>query len=212
MQELPSQKDQDLILICIGYLPPHYLKRYCNTDDRKQHFEDLKIHFNILLLALKSYFSDQPSLMDLVPIELYKPLVLQRDRYMKMYTMLFDGWKYIQKAAIDYQFPILNTPGEMLIQIIENECNELFLMAFPEYWTGNSYVEYSPRKDYNFNLENSHVLQLISKVKPLSKCEENRVSIHQKELQKQKRANEEFSPRNFSVLAPAMKQQNTIEL
>ena len=179
-----SKREQETILICVEGLPPDRYWDQCDTDDRQQHWEDCRLGFGRLAIALKAYFSGNTALMDLIPIELHEPFILWRDRYLALYIMLFDGWRHIQEAAIENQVSIPDNPVEMLLHLITDQSDEIFMKAFPEQVTGNAYSEFSPRKEYDLRREHSHVIRLLEGGDQLSESDSKRVEKHRKELQK----------------------------
>jgi hypothetical protein len=196
---LPPESEQKIIVAAVSELPPDAYLEHCNTDDRKQHWNECRVGFTRLAIMLIAYFSGTPELTKQIPVELREPFILWRDRYLALYEMLCNGWSYIQEAAVENELPIPDSPTQMLLKIINDQSDEIFLKAFPECVTGNAFNEFSPRKEYNLRRENSHVVRLLKASAQLKPDEQKRIQKHRKELQKRSPWNQFFVRELFCV-------------
>lgn len=179
-----ARREQLTICISVSELPPSKYLELCDTDDRKQYWHECRAGFTNLAAALAAYFLEAPELMEQIPAELHEPFILWRDRYLALYAMLCDGWKYIQAAATEKELPLPDSPTQLLIEIISSDSKEIILKAFPEWVTGNAVYEFSTRREYNFRREHSHVVRLSKAGADLTSEEKKKILKHLKELQK----------------------------
>lgn len=139
------------IINSIDGLPPNGWLLQCRTNDQVRHWEWLKGLFTGLHDELKAYFSGHKALSTNGRDE---TLFLLRDFYLALYYCLQIAWDEIKEIAEREQISNFNpqTPGECLIEILNEKCLTLF-----EYCQVD-YEEWSVRKLHETNrLSNKYV-------------------------------------------------------
>jgi hypothetical protein len=208
MNLLVPIKEQKKILKYLVEIPPTEYLKDCDTQDRVQHWVDCKVFFYLLHDFLKNHFAGSPLSTNLCTIyideldieikfsnEEGKEKLIQRvglwlDYYLKLYSVISWGWKYIEpildKLREKYSFTPEN-PGEALIEVIDDFFKGLYYVYFPEKITGNYYREYSPRRIYDFKRESIKVKHLKHQKNPLTPKEKKLIAKHEVEEEKQKK-------------------------
>lgn len=200
--DIPHE-DQSKILNYLLDTPPSEYLTDCDTEDRKQHWEACKKFYSCLQAFLKNHFAGTPLPMGEIYIEglnitvnysndtFFQLVGLHMDYYLKLYSVLSWGWRYIDpilelQRTETKNTSIPKTPGEALIQIIDQAFHGLFYVYFPEKVTGNYYDEYSPRKAYNFKKEEDKISRLKEKnPENLSKSEKRKIVEHERKMTKE---------------------------
>ena len=175
-----TKTDKSAIVTELKGLPPDLYKDYCNTEDRLRHWEECRTGFMRMAIVMNAYFTGQPELMNEIPSELRAPFIKCRNRYLALYTLIFDGWEHIKQAAIENNLPIPESPLLMLFQIFEDWCLDTFLILFPESITGNSYSEFSPNKEHSQKREHDNLIRIIKGIEPLGRDELRRIERYKK--------------------------------
>jgi hypothetical protein len=209
-------KEQEIILSYLVDIPPDEYKNDCDTDDREDHWIQYKVFYSCLHDFLKNHFAGTPLpsekiyIKDLeitIPLnESYLQIIgLELDYYLQLYNVLSWGWKYIYPVlkAIESEMietstlentdeaeslnpSIPETPGQALIEVINQHFHGLFYTLFPEKVTGNYYKEYSPRKAYSFKLEEKKIAILKEKkVEELTNREKRNIASHDRKVEKE---------------------------
>lgn len=189
-----TEADESAIVAELNGLPPDLYKNYCNTDDRLRHWEECRTGFVRMTIAMDAYFTGQSELMNEIPSELRAPFIKCRNRYLALYTLIFDGWEHIKQAAIENNIPISKSPLLMLFDIFEDWCLETFSILFPESIIGNSYSEFSPSREYFQKREHTNLIRIIKGIEPLRKDELRRIERYKK------RTLESQKPNKFEVI------------
>jgi hypothetical protein len=205
--------EQEKILSYLIDIPPLEYLQACDTDDRKQHWETcknfysclyhfMKNHFAGLPLPTESFYREDLQVSMVFPTSEQKDLLFQRvglylDYYLKYYSVLSWGWKYIS-PVLDKEKQrtgnnsIPETPGQALIGVIDQYLDGLFYVYFPEKVTGNYYREYSPRKAYKKHKEYEKNLLLREDLENLNTLEKKKLASFDKELEKESELLEPF--------------------
>ena len=193
---------QELLLTTVSGLPPDNYWDQCNTPDRQHHWQECRLSFTRLHAALKSFFSGCSSPLNTIPLELQEPFFLWREYYLSLYGLLHEAWEPISDAASLERLPLPLTPGELLIELLHDESDAIFTIAFPEWVTGNNNYEFSPQGEYRSYQEGLKVSKLLHS-RDLSPPEKQRIDrYHKKEKGKLKRCNR-FGVRLFFCLRTA---------
>lgn len=202
-----TRKEQEKILRYLIDIPPLQYLEDCDTDDRKQHWENCKNFYSCLHHFMKNHFAGLPLpdenfyREDLqVPIifptpqqkeSLFQRVGLYLDYYLNYYRVLSWGWKYISPALDEKKQrtgdkSISETPGQALIGVIEEDFHGLFYVYFPEIVTGNYYREYSPRKAYKKHTEYEKNLLLKQNLENLTTRQKRKLASFDKQLKKER--------------------------
>lgn len=195
-------KEQKSILKYLLDIPPFEYLGDCDTDDRLEHWKDCKIFYSSLRVFLKNHlggtslptkniYIEDLKIMVSLSDTLYQTIGSHLDYYLKLYSVLSWGWKCIapilEEARTRTHDPsIPETPGEALIQILDQHLHGLFYVYFPEKVTGNYYKEYSPRKAYKLKTEDTKVKLLKKKkLEDLTVQEKRKIAAHERTLKKE---------------------------
>ncbi|MEL6776506.1 MAG: hypothetical protein AAFO06_04555 [Cyanobacteria bacterium J06597_16] len=203
MNRLPPETEQDAALTKLWGLPPNEWREDCNTTGRLKHWQLTKEHCIQLHAEMKAFFGGQESTIEHLPEDLKEFVRLRRKDYMALYSLLFQGWREIKKAIDRDQLDIFEppqTPGEMLIKIIELEAAGFFLQAFPELITGNAHSDFSPRKTYLMRSEGRNIQKALALGKLTSK-QRKILDKHKEHLGRSLKDNWGSSMRVYCVMA-----------
>ena len=204
---LPSAKEQKAILKYLIEIPSSDAWQACDTEDRKKHWIYCKHFYLLLQVFLKNHFAGLPlptrltesyitiedSHFKITPNnpDNQNPPLIQRvglylDYYLASYAVLSWGWNYIEPVLKANECSYPETPGEALIQVINEDFVARFGTYFPEYVEGNYYVEFSPRKVYELNKKAVKIKLLEHKENRTIK-EDNIISRHKPKVEKEKK-------------------------
>jgi hypothetical protein len=204
---LPNSTDQKTILKYLIETPSIEHLELCNSPDRMHHWIRCKALHMLLRESLKNHFAGLPLLPteskgfnitiegsdEKITVSILggkeNPIIqlmgLWMDYYLALYSVLSWGWSYIDSVLKENNCSLPTTPGEALIEIMNELFAGRFATYFPSSTTGNDYAEFSPRKNYEFKKEISKV-KLLKHKKDLSRSEKRLISRHEAELAKQK--------------------------
>ncbi len=199
-----TEADKSAIVAELNGLPPDSYKDHCNTDDRLRHWEECRTGFMRMAIVMNAYFTGQPELMNEIPSELRAPFIKCRNRYLALYTLIFDGWEHIKQAAIENDLRLPESPLLMLIEIFQDWSLNTLAILFPEWITGNSYDEFSPKKEYSQKTEHNDVIRIIRGIEPLRKDELRRIERYKKEGSKSQKMNK-FEAREYFCIHVCIK-------
>lgn len=147
---LMDEKTQTALLHTLNEIPPIIWLNHAQPD-QVEHWKKTKLFATRLRDELKAYFSGYPSENQDEYIELCK------NYYLALYAVLQYAWKNIKIEAEKYGVEIPDSPGECLIEELENKVESLFEMCLDDY------KEYSIRKAYKLYQLNTKVQRLTSK-------------------------------------------------
>ncbi len=223
---LPSPKEQEAILKYLVENPTIEHWGFCDTTDRKNHWVYCRA-INILIRDfLKNHFAGLPLPTQLEEINInidgssfkvtfsnlgnkQNPIIqeigLWLDYYLALYAVISWGWKYIEPILKENNCSFPTTPGEALIEIInEISCGRL-ATYFPVLTTGNDYVEFSPRQAYNLTNQDTKFKLLKHRSTPLNKKEKRLISQHEAKMEKEKKAMLPFFTNTLLYISICMK-------
>jgi len=209
---LPSAKEQEVILKYLIETPSSDIWQDCDTEDRKKHWIYCR-HFHLLLGDfLKNHFSGLPLPTRLTETHINiaglqynivpnnpdneKPRLIQRvglylDYYLAFYAVVSWGWRYIEPVLKANECSYPETPGEALVQVINEDFVPRFMTYFPEYIDGNYYVEFSPRKAYDLN-NNAVKIKILEHKENRTRKEDNLISRYKPQVEKEKKKAMQF--------------------
>ena len=162
---LPHSTDQKTILKYLIETPSSEHLELCNTTDRRNHWIRCKALHMLLHNLLKDYFAGLPLPIEEkinIPIKCLdekitvsilggkeNPIIqlmgLWMDYYLALYNVLSWGWEHIDSVLKENTCSLPTTPGEALIEIINDFFTGRFATYFPSLTTGNDYKEKAPR-------------------------------------------------------------------
>jgi hypothetical protein len=202
--------DKELILQALLEVPDSSLLQLCNTEDRKDKFNQCKSIYQCIHDALSKYFMGE-EWEGLGLDKTFKEYIdLQVDYYLALYKIIWRGWCYIKRdwervaRYLDEKELLikrcLNSPGELMRLIFEEDAVLSLSTLFPEWTTGNSFSSYSPRKVY---LESTKYEKLFNKFNSgeLSKAEFKKLSSLVKKKHKRYKETIPFQINNRVALA-----------
>jgi hypothetical protein len=129
------------LLVFLKDLPPVGYWLYCLTEDQKDHWWMLKNNYKALYQSFQEYFTGQPESQyyqfDKNDREFYS---LFRDWYLAFYDLIQWNWTEIDntfRSRGQNLEGFASSPGEALIQVMENDCYMFFLECVLPYhrWT-----------------------------------------------------------------------------
>jgi hypothetical protein len=143
-----------IMLDHLSDIPPIWLFLKAKTKDQIMHWVSAKKRYLDLYSSLKSYFGgsapfpiccDDPKQQEITE--------LMRDDYIALYSVIHQGWSVISPELKKRDYS-LNSPGEVLIEIITVECFCYMSMAFPELAPGTKTdFQFSPQTLYRIRGE-----------------------------------------------------------
>jgi len=144
----------NIMLDHLSDIPPLGLFFVAKTEDQVRHWVSAKKRFLDIYSSLKSYFGgsvpfpiccDDPKEQEITE--------LMRDDYIALYSVIHQGWSVISPGLKKIDYP-LNSPGEVLIEIITLECICYMSMAFPKLAPGTKTdFRFSPQTLYRIRDE-----------------------------------------------------------
>lgn len=197
-------EDQTLLLTTVSGLPPGHYQQWCDTPDRRQHWDDCRVAFRRLHASLVTYFTGSSSPLESIPVELREPFFLWREYYLSLYGVLHEAWGAIADAARAEGLPLPETPGKLLTELLHDESDAIFAIAFPKLATGNDYFEFSPQGEYRFYQEGLKVTKMLHS-RDLSHADKQRIERYRKQAKGKLRGWERFKVRLIFCLSVAEK-------
>lgn len=200
--EIIEKSAQRKILKAINGLPPLAWLNLCKSEDQIEHWRLSREAFQVTYLALKEYFEGKKSTLNSELAE------AQRDYYLAIYSLIQQGWKYIESAAQEAairNFP--STPGEAIIKIIECDCAAFFAPCLEPY-------EWSKDSAYRLYLLGKEVQKLEESSEKFTKKEELKVKKFATKLKQMQRPYSELlSLRHFclAICDGAVKGDHTLK-
>lgn len=98
----------------------------CRTDEQTELWHDCRMLCAFLRKLLKDFFSGRESDLSPMPKRDRDFWFLLRDRWLKFYAAIQQGWGYLRTAAAKDGVFIYETPGEMLIALLDEWALSLF--------------------------------------------------------------------------------------
>lgn len=122
-------------------LPPLEYWAYCDTDDQKTRFWEMKNFHSILCHSFQDYFAGQAEeIYYQLPEKTRDFYAAFRDFYLSFYALIRHNWKEIEATAKKKNIDLIgfaSSPGEALIRVVENDCAACFSQCLKPYhrWT-----------------------------------------------------------------------------
>jgi hypothetical protein len=144
----------NIMLDHLSDIPPLGLFFEAKTEDQVRHWVSGKKRFLDIYSSLKSYFGgSEPFQIAYDDPKEQEITELMRDDYIALYSVIHQGWSIISPGLKKINYP-LNSPGEVLIEIITLECICYMSMAFPRLAPGNKVdSQFSPQSLYRIRNE-----------------------------------------------------------
>lgn len=123
------------INVFLNGLPPDEYLAYCDTDDQRSHWLELKIGYTYLNESFKAYFAGQADpIFDNDDAAFWYKL---RDSYISLYGVLQAGWNEV-KAFCDQENLGLSkyakNPAECFIRMLEDDCAGTFSICLEPFY------------------------------------------------------------------------------
>lgn len=150
-----SQVEKDKCISALSDLPPLIWMAMCKTQDQQEHWVKVKSFFTFLQSDLNGYFSGQKSTD--IPQGRKEEIKLWRERYIKFYDLIYEGWDELIKYFEDNEIPLPSNPGNLLILNIKELCKQYFDMCQAKY------EEWSVRKAYEDYRKSIKIREILSK-------------------------------------------------
>jgi hypothetical protein len=185
-----------IILNTLKEAPAVNLLYFCDTDDRINHWGNLKIFSLLFHESFKAYFSGQswqcppkiffefphptiPNLMECEEIDVPKHLIelinSWQNYFLNLYNIIWRDWENFFKLSRK-GFPVGQSPGEFLSELINLFILCGFLGAFPEIENGNYFKSFSSRKFHEDLRATRKLSDKIEKGIPLTKAQQKKFS------------------------------------
>lgn len=134
-----TKEEKETILAIVAGLPPDDWKNNCKSESQLEHWNQIKITFQIIRTELESHFLGTPSKVKITDSESAEFLTLAIWRYLEIYEVARCGWDYICEFADTIGFKIPSSPGDFLINILQQDCKATFEQC-------TKYYEFNPRR------------------------------------------------------------------
>jgi len=194
-------KTEDKILIESAFtkLPPVAWLVYCLTEDQRNHWDLVRLIYKDVYVYIKAYFSGQAP----PPLDKYQETYsLMARSYIHLHQVIFDAWDELVKAGKKDEITF-ESPGKLLIQVIEMDCAAKFQECL------EPYSEVSPRKLQKqfLKYQKFKKLKLFDNENP-SKPELQQLKQFQAELIEEIRGYEPFCLLRWFILSVGIKSKN----
>ena len=144
-----EKRDKKQILLATSSHPLDiYWFQYCNTDDRKRHFAEIRKYYQVLHSYLDSSFTGEENQVEpYLTQESKEHFKTARDEILTLYTLILDAWRFVEPALTRIGITDLRSPGELMRRLIDIEASGRFFICCPLVDDLNDHVEFSPRKN-----------------------------------------------------------------
>lgn len=144
-----EKRDTEEILLAVSSHPlAIYWFQYCNTDDRKKHFDEIRQYYQVLHAYLDCFFTGEENQVEsYLSQETKKHFKATRDEILALYTLILDAWSVVKLALIRVEITDLQSAGELMRRLIDIEASGRFFICCPLVDDLNDHVEFSPRKN-----------------------------------------------------------------
>ena len=146
--EIEKQDKEQILLATSSHPLAIYWFQYCNTDDRKKHFDKIRQYYQVLHPYLNSSFTGEENQVEpYLNQESKKYFKTARDEILALYILVFDAWLFVEPALTRVGITDLRSPGELIRRLIDIEASGRFFICCPLVDDLNDHVEFSPRKN-----------------------------------------------------------------
>ena len=124
-----EKRDTEEILLAVSSHPlAIYWFQYCNTDDRKRHFDEIRQYYQVLHSYLDSSFTgEENQVKPYLNQESQKHFKTARDEILTLYTLVLDAWPFVEPALTRVGITDLQSAGELMRRLIDIEASGRFL-------------------------------------------------------------------------------------
>lgn len=129
-----SEIDQKRILRKLSLLPPRTMLLHAVNDKQIEILRVAAANYQILRADFVAYFSGKkkPDFPYQLSKEQRDNIGLMRAYYLSWYTMAWEGWDYVERAAKKAGRDIPEEPGQAFTQMLEESCIAIYSYAFQE--------------------------------------------------------------------------------
>lgn len=142
-----KDKDSEIILSGLIYLPSLNWLAECDTLDRYKYWRHCEVFYRFLREELGSYFGGQKSTLSSKD-PLQKEVVLRAKVLIALYSVIRENWEELEKEISNMHFFGIYQPGNLLLFLLQSEARRTF-----EYCL-QPYNEFNPKKLRQLYAEN----------------------------------------------------------
>lgn len=130
--EIEKQDKEQILLATSSHPLAIYWFQYCNTDDRKKHFDKIRQYYQVLHSYLNSSFTGKENQVEpYLNQESKKYFKTARDEILALYILVFDAWLFVEPALTRVGITDLRSPGELIRRLIDIEASGRFFICCP---------------------------------------------------------------------------------